>query len=87
MIILGLVLGFQGADVLFATHLGEGAFYRVVPFIAMTVPPSLIALYGLVVFMIGAVRFWRETQGPLVRRLLISPRSGARPKTPSASPT
>jgi citrate/tricarballylate utilization protein len=65
IIILALVLLFQGPDVLFATHLGEGTFYRVVPFIAMTVPPSLIALYGLTVFIIGAVRFWRETQGPV----------------------
>ena len=65
-IILGLVLAFQGAPVLFAVHLGEGAFYRVVPFIAMTVPPSLIALYGLAVFTIGAIRFWRETQGNVV---------------------
>ena len=40
-------------------------FYRVVPFVAMTVPPSLIALYGLTVFIVGAVRFWRETQGPI----------------------
>ena len=62
IIILALVLLFQGSDVLFATHLGEATFYRVVPFVAMTVPPSLIALYGLTVFIIGAVRFWRETQ-------------------------
>jgi len=65
IIILALVLLFQGADVLFATHLGEGTFYRVVPFVAMTVPSSLIALYGLTVFIIGSVRFWRETQGPI----------------------
>ena len=65
MIIFGLVLAFQGSDVLLGTHLGEGAFYRVVPFVAMTVPPSLIALYGLTVFMIGAARFWHETQGPI----------------------
>ncbi len=66
IIILALVLLFQGPDVLFATHLGEGTFYRVVPFIAMTVPPSrLIALYGLTVFIICALRFWRETQGPI----------------------
>jgi len=50
---------------LLSTHLGEGAFYRVVPFVAMTVPPSLIALYGFTVFIIGAARFWRETQGPI----------------------
>jgi citrate/tricarballylate utilization protein len=66
IIILALVLVFQGPPVLFAVHLGEGAFYRVVPFIAMTVPPSLIALYGLAVFTIGAIRFWRETQGNVV---------------------
>ena len=60
-----LVLGFIGREVLFATHLGEGAFYRVVPYAAMTIPPLVIALYGLVVFMIGAVRFWRETGGAL----------------------
>ena len=65
VIILALVLVFQGADVLFATHLGEGTFYRVVPFVAMTVPPSLIALYGFAIFVVGALRFWRETQGPI----------------------
>jgi len=66
LIILGLVLAYQGSAVLFGVHLGAGAFYRVVPFVAMTVPPSLIALYGLVVFMIGAIRFWRETHGSVV---------------------
>ena len=65
VIIFVLVLGFIGRDVLFATHLGEGAFYRVVPFAAMTIPPLVIAFYGLVVFVIGAVRFWRETGGAL----------------------
>ena len=64
-IILGFVLAFQGTDALFATHLGEGAFYRVVPFVAMTIPPSIILLYGLAVFTIGAARFWRETGAPL----------------------
>lgn len=65
IIILGLVLAFQGADVLLAAHLGEGAFYRVVPFVAMTVPPSIIVMYGLAVFLGGATRFWRETGGPI----------------------
>jgi citrate/tricarballylate utilization protein len=65
LVILALVLWFQGAEVLLGTHLGEDAFYRVVPFIAMTIPPSLIVLYGFAVFMIGAARFWRETGGSL----------------------
>ncbi len=58
-----LVLFFRGSPVLFAHHLGEGAFYRIVPLMAMTAPVSLMALYGLLVFFIGAVRFWRETGG------------------------
>ncbi len=65
IIILGLVLAFKGWDILRGVHLGEGAFYRVVPFVAMTVPPAVIVLYGLGVFIIGAARFWRETQGKL----------------------
>jgi citrate/tricarballylate utilization protein len=60
-----LVLVFAGRDVLFATHLGEGAFYRVVPYVAMTVPLLIIALYGLAVLFAGAFRFWRETRGRL----------------------
>jgi citrate/tricarballylate utilization protein len=59
------VLGFAGSDVLFATHLGEGTFYRVVPYAAMALPPVIIALYGAVVLFAGAVRFWRETEGGL----------------------
>ena len=65
IIILGLVLAFKGWDILRGVHLGEGAFYRVVPFVAMTVPPSVIVLYGLGIFIVGALRFWRETQGKL----------------------
>jgi citrate/tricarballylate utilization protein len=63
IVIFALVLAFQGADALFATHLGEGAFYRVVPFVVMTVPPSFIALYGFGIFAVGTFRFWRETGG------------------------
>ena len=63
LLILILVLLFMGYDVLTATHLGEGSFYRVVPYVAMTIPPVIFALYGLVVFTIGARRFWRETGG------------------------
>jgi citrate/tricarballylate utilization protein len=64
-LILLLVLVRIGPQILFTTHLGEGAFYRVVPYAVMTVPPLVIALYGLVVFALGAVRFWRETGGAL----------------------
>jgi citrate/tricarballylate utilization protein len=65
LMILILVLTLTGRDVLLATHLGGGAFYRVVPYAAMTVPPLIIALYSSAVLSAGAVRFWRETQGPI----------------------
>jgi citrate/tricarballylate utilization protein len=65
LIVSVLVLVFMGRDALLATHLGEGAFYRVVPFVAMTLPPSIIALYGMAVLFAGALRFWRETGGAL----------------------
>lgn len=65
IIILLFVLAFMGTNVLFATHLGEGAFYRVVPYTAMTVPFLVIAFYGLAVLFAGTIRFWRETQGGL----------------------
>jgi len=55
--ILLLVLVFMGTDVLLATHLGEGTFYRVVPYAAMTVPPLFIALYGFVILLNDAFRF------------------------------
>ena len=58
---LALVLAFQGPGVLFAPHVGEGAFYRVVPYLAMVLPALVISIYGAIVFAIGTVRFWRDT--------------------------
>ena len=69
VVILALVVVFQGTAILFGTHLGEGAFYRVIPYIAMVIPPSIIALYGLFVFARGAVRFWKDTHSDLVDTL------------------
>jgi citrate/tricarballylate utilization protein len=71
--ILTFVLLIKGPAVLLGVHVGEGAFYRVVPFVAMTVPPTLIVLYAIAVFVAGAVRFWRETGGRLLE--LVDPTS------------
>ena len=71
-VILLLVWGMKGSDVLFGIHLGEGAFYRVVPFAAMTIPPLIMAFYGLVILLAGGFRFWRETQGRLVDMVRVS---------------
>jgi citrate/tricarballylate utilization protein len=62
VVFVGVLLG-QGPAVLFGTHLGDGAFFRVVPYAAMTLPAAAMALFALAVFTRGAVRFWRDTQG------------------------
>ena len=61
--VFAFVLLARGPAVLFGTHIGEGAFFRVVPYVAMVVPPSIICLFVLGVFAVGAVRFWRNTRG------------------------
>jgi len=63
--VLLLVLAFQGQSVLFSTHLGEGAFYRVIPYAAMVLPALIVSLYVLAVLVAGTVRFWRETDSGL----------------------
>jgi len=50
---------------LFAVHLGPGSFYAVVPFLAMLLPALGLTLYGSAVWMIGGVRFWKDTEGEL----------------------
>jgi citrate/tricarballylate utilization protein len=64
VVITLLILAFRGGA-LFATHTGEGAFYRVVPYATMVIPALLIAAYCLVAFARGAYRFWRETDSSL----------------------
>jgi citrate/tricarballylate utilization protein len=58
-----LVLLAQGPTVLFGTHIGEGSFFRVVPFLAMVLPAAAISLFVLGVFVSGALGFWRDTKG------------------------
>jgi citrate/tricarballylate utilization protein len=59
---LALVLALQPVGTMFTVQLGPGAFYRVVPYLAMVLPASAIAIYGAIVFAIGTLRFWRDTR-------------------------
>jgi citrate/tricarballylate utilization protein len=45
---------------LFRELRGPGAFYEVVPWLAMFVPAMALSLYGLAVIGIGVARFWRD---------------------------
>lgn len=65
ILIVALTFTLQGPAVVFGVHVGEGAFYRVIPYLAMVLPASAISLYGLGVLIAGGVRFWRETRGSL----------------------
>ena len=67
VVLLALALG--GPGTLFSVQRGEGAFYRVVPYLAMVLPAVGITLYGLAVLLIGAVRSWRDTPASLRQML------------------
>ncbi len=62
-VVLLLTLLFQGHDVFFSTHTGEGAFYRVIPYAAMVVPFSAVAALVLVSLWKGLLNQWREIGG------------------------
>src|SRR5215471_15181759 len=69
VVALLLVFGGKGPTAVFTAQHGEGAFYRIVPFLAMVLPALGITLYGLAVLVIGAARFWRSTRGSLSEML------------------
>jgi citrate/tricarballylate utilization protein len=64
-LIASLALTLVAPVKMFAVHRGPGAFYSVVPFLAMLLPALGLTLYGGVVWMIGGVRFWKDTEGEL----------------------
>jgi citrate/tricarballylate utilization protein len=72
VMLLAYVVVFQGAEMLRSVQIGQGSFYRVVPYIVMVIPPSIILLYGFVVFVMGATAFWRETRGSLSQMVDLS---------------
>lgn len=55
-------------DHLFATQLGPGAFYKVVPYAAMVIPAVILFLYGAAIWLQGSVRFWGESDSPFLRQ-------------------
>jgi len=49
------------ADRLFAAQTGPGAFYRIVPYLAMVIPAVTLVFYGFLIWSRSALRFWSET--------------------------
>jgi citrate/tricarballylate utilization protein len=57
-----LAVAFIPSKNLFAAHLGPGAFYQVVPYLAMVAGALILSFYGIVVWLRGGARFWSETR-------------------------
>lgn len=53
---------------LFAVHRDPGSFYQIVPYLAMVLPAIFLVLYGGAIWLQGGVRFWTESDSPLLRR-------------------
>ena len=66
-VILLLTFFLHEPSKVFSTHLGEGAFYAVIPYTPMVLSASAIGLYVLAALSIGVVRYWRQTGGELER--------------------
>ena len=63
-----LALLFIPSGNLFAVHLGPGAFYEVVPYLAMVAGGLILFFYGIAVWMRGGASFWSETSSALRAR-------------------
>jgi citrate/tricarballylate utilization protein len=58
-IVLLLVI-FMHASEMFASRVGEGAFYAVIPYNLMVLPSIVIVLWCLLALLIGIIRFWHK---------------------------
>jgi len=63
--VIALSLLLIPADALFGAHLAPGAFYEVVPYIAMVLGGLILSVYALAVWTRGGARFWSETRSVL----------------------
>jgi citrate/tricarballylate utilization protein len=66
VVVISCVL-LAGRQRLLAVHLGPGSFYQVVPYLTMVVPSVALFVYGLAIWIRGAIRFWSEA-GPNASR-------------------
>lgn len=54
---------YGGSARVFATHTGADSFYRVVPYLAIILPMTALAVFLAVSIVRGVANFWRETGG------------------------
>ena len=61
--VLLLTFFIRGSGVFFGFHTGANAFYQVIPYMAIVVPFSVLALFILTSLGAGVSNLWRETGG------------------------
>ena len=54
-----------GTSVVFGVHMGENAFYRVIPYLSIVVPLTGLGIWIIVALWMAIHRFWREIGGQL----------------------
>ncbi|MGH9595145.1 MAG: tricarballylate utilization protein TcuB, partial [Bryobacteraceae bacterium] len=62
-VVVALAAALIPANTLFTTHIGPGAFYEVVPYLAMVIGGMILFFYAIAVWVRGGSRFWSETSG------------------------
>ena len=65
-LLFALAAALVPSGVLYGQHLGEGAFYAVVPWGVMVSVAGTTFLFSLLALFIGVAKFWRDTGGTVV---------------------
>jgi citrate/tricarballylate utilization protein len=68
VVVIALALLLIPAITLFSAHLGHGAFYEVVPCLAMVLGAMFLFLYAIAIWLRGGSRFWSETNGIFLKQ-------------------
>jgi citrate/tricarballylate utilization protein len=66
-----------GKDRMFTRHLGPGAFYQVIPYVALVVGGMALFFYWACVWIIGGLRFWSEANNDAPRLSSLATVAGA----------
>ncbi len=69
---LFLMLAIISEDYFWGVHIGEGAFYQIMPHTVMAGIPLGITSFTVLALLIGGVRFWRDCDGGGVKLSAIS---------------
>jgi citrate/tricarballylate utilization protein len=65
LLLILAALTMSGVQAFTSTHRGPGAFYQVIPYAIMWTTFMAVSLYVVVVWIVGTIRFWRDTYSPL----------------------